>query len=70
MPQPRDLLEQSDPVYLVRLLRAAQAERDQLVCEVLKLESKLTIAEVAIHTAIEEDRAPIWPPACDGRGSP
>lgn len=59
-----DRLINSSPAHLLALLRRAQAERDQLVTENLKLESRLTIAEVAIHTAIEEDRAPIWP-ACD-----
>lgn len=53
----------SAPAGLVRLLRQAQAERDELVTANLKLESRLTVAEIAIHTAQEEDRAPTWPPA-------
>lgn len=62
---PADLLIHSSPAELLVLLRRAQAERDALLTETLKLESRLTIAEVAIHTAQQEDRAPIWPPACD-----
>lgn len=61
-----DRLINSSPAHLLELLRRVQEERNQLVAENLKLESRLTIAEVAIHTAQQEDRAPIWPPACDG----
>ena len=65
---PPDLLIHSSPAELLALLRAAQAERDALTAEVLRLESRLTIAEIAIHTAQEEGRAPIWPPT-DGAAS-
>jgi len=64
------LAASASPAELVVLLRRAQAERDEVVTQNLKLESRLTIAEVAIHTAIEEDRAPIWPPACDAAPAP
>lgn len=59
------LAASASPAELVVLLRRAQAERDEVVTQNLKLESRLTIAEVAIHTAQQESRAPIWPPACD-----
>ena len=53
----------ADIPRLVTLLRAAQDERNALVVENIKLESKLTKAEIAITTAQQEDRAPTWPPA-------
>ena len=64
------LAASASPAELVVLLRRAQAERDEVVTQNLKLESRLTIAEVAIHTAQEENRAPIWPPACDASPPP
>lgn len=61
---PPDLLIHSSPAELLALLRAAQAERDDLMAETLSLESQLTNATTAIYTAQEEGRVPIWPPAC------
>lgn len=61
---------------LVRLLRQAQAERDQLLHEVGRLESELVKAEIAITTAQQEGRPPtghpmgarnLWTSVGDGR---
>lgn len=56
------LINTATPETLVRLLREAQAERDQLLHETLRLESQLTVATIAIYTAQQENRAPIYPP--------
>ena len=52
---------------LVARLRATQAERDALAHEVGRLESELVKASIALSTAIQEGRPPIWPPSEDRR---
>lgn len=60
---PPDLLVNSSPDHLLALLRRAQAERDAAAAEALRYETHLALAEIAISTAQQEGRAPIWPPA-------
>lgn len=58
-----DLLAGSaSPAELTMMLRRAQAQRDEAVAEALKYETRLAIAEIAINSAQQENRAPIWPP--------
>ncbi len=53
------LIDSASSEELVALLRKAQAERDALVTENLKLETALTIATIRLDTAIQENRAPL-----------
>lgn len=58
------LAESTSPVELVALLRRAQDERNEAIAANIRLESRVTMAEIAIATAQQEGRAPIWSPAC------
>jgi len=44
-------------------LRQAQDDRNAAIAKSQRLETMLTLAEIAITTAQQEDRAPTWPPA-------
>lgn len=62
-----EVSSEDGPISTEALLRLrldkAQRDRNEAIAEALKLETENTRMSIAIHTAIQEDRAPVWPPA-------
>ena len=63
------IIDSASKEELLAMARKAQAERDDLVTENGKLDSRLDLAEIAIHAAQQENRAPVWPPASQAQSA-